>query len=118
MLKKTAGGVLTAALLVAVADAHARSIKASIIDAPRRLAGLNLGPTYENAVAALLESAGRGIPIPASSGAFTYRYDPKTGTYERSSETFGPTLYMERPQTLGRGVWGVAFSGQYLEEHE
>lgn len=41
------------------------------------------------------------LPIGSSSGGFTYRYDAATGTYTRSTETFGPA-FAERAQTLGR----------------
>lgn len=97
-------------------QARAKSLRDSLVKAPR-IAGLSFGRTFENAIDALLESAARGIPIPSSAGA-AYRYNPTTGEYERTSDTFASTLFMERPQTLGRGVWGIAVSGQYLQEHD
>jgi hypothetical protein len=76
------------------------------------------GPGYRNAADALIATAARALPVPASGGAFTYRFDPATGTYEKTNATFGPMLFMERPQTIGRYVWNIGVTGQYLELDE
>ncbi len=50
------------------------------------------------------------LPVPTSSGAFSYRLNPELGTVERSTQNFGP-FFVERAQTAGRGQasFGVTF---------
>jgi hypothetical protein len=118
IMRKARRLVALALLLVAPEDAGAggSDIRENLRDAPS-LVGLPFGsdPRYRAAVDALVESAARALPIPAESGGFTYRFDDATGQYVRSAETFGAVLFMERPQTLGKGTWRVGVSGQYLE---
>lgn len=42
------------------------------------------------------------LPIPSPASGFTYRFDPETGTFVRSTQSFGPIL-AERAETIGRG---------------
>src|SRR5262245_10965319 len=42
------------------------------------------------------------LPLPSPTSGFTYRFDPDTGTFVRSTESFGPLL-AERAETIGRG---------------
>jgi hypothetical protein len=110
---------LALAMLLIAADGQAGSsnIRRTLRNAPG-LVGLTLDERYRNAADVLVESAARNLPIPASLGSFTYRYDAASDRYERSSETLGPTLFMERPQTIGRGMWNVGGVVQYLELDE
>lgn len=50
------------------------------------------------------------LPIPTSSGAFSYRLNPELGTVERTTQNFGP-FFVERAQTAGRGQasFGITF---------
>jgi len=50
------------------------------------------------------------LPVPTSSGAFSYRLNPELGTVERTTQNFGP-FFVERAQTAGRGQasFGVTF---------
>jgi frataxin-like iron-binding protein CyaY len=41
------------------------------------------------------------LPLASPASGFTYKYDPATGVYERSVESFGPVL-TERAETIGR----------------
>jgi hypothetical protein len=50
--------------------------------------------------------------VSASSGGFTYRFNPDLGTVERASETFGP-FYIERALTAGAGQASFGFTFQY-----
>jgi Putative MetA-pathway of phenol degradation len=43
-----------------------------------------------------------GLPLPSPASGFTYRFDADTGTFVRSSQSFGPIL-TERAETIGRG---------------
>jgi hypothetical protein len=52
------------------------------------------------------------FPLASSAGGFTYTFDPALGTYERASESFGPS-FTERAQTIGDGKWNVGFN--YLQ---
>jgi hypothetical protein len=42
------------------------------------------------------------LPLPSPASGFTYRFDADTGTFIRSTQSFGPIL-AERAETLGRG---------------
>jgi hypothetical protein len=42
------------------------------------------------------------LPIPSPASGFTYRFDAETGTFVRSTQSFGPIL-AERAETIGRG---------------
>jgi hypothetical protein len=50
------------------------------------------------------------LPIVSPASGFTYKYDGSTGTFERSTTTFGP-IYTERAETIGRGkmYFGVSY---------
>jgi hypothetical protein len=41
------------------------------------------------------------LPLASPASGFTYTYDPATGVYSRSAESFGPVL-TERAETIGR----------------
>lgn len=112
-------GVAVMAMLLAAGPAAAGSenIRRNLRQAPG-LVGLTLPPTYGNATDQLTAYAARAVPVPASPSSFTYRFDPATGTYQRTAETFGATLFVERPETIGRYVWSFGVSGQYLELDE
>ena len=60
------------------------------------------------------DAAARSLPVISSSAGFTYRYNPELEVFERTSETLGP-LYLERPDTLGKGKVNVSVSFQYVE---
>lgn len=114
------GRVLSACLLLVSAGNVRAGFRDDLRNAPA-LVGVppaSLGPGYRNGVDALVRSAARTLPLPAPAASFTYRLDTASGRYERTSETFGPMLFMERPETLGRGTWNVGVTGQYLERDE
>ncbi len=48
-------------------------------------------------------------PLGSSSGGFTYSFDPNLGTYERNTDTFGPS-FAERASTLGKRKLNVGMS--------
>lgn len=41
------------------------------------------------------------LPLASPASGFTYKYDPATGVYSRSAQSFGPVL-TERAETIGR----------------
>jgi hypothetical protein len=51
------------------------------------------------------------IPLPSPGSGFTYTFDSSTGTFVRSTQSFGPIL-TERGETIGRGRLAVNFSYQ------
>lgn len=53
-------------------------------------------------------------PVNSSAGGFTYEYDPVAGTYERTSDSFGP-IFAERPSTLGKGRFNYGVSAIHFE---
>jgi hypothetical protein len=42
------------------------------------------------------------VPVPSPASGFTYKFDPATGTFVRSTRSFGPIL-TDRGETIGRG---------------
>jgi hypothetical protein len=50
------------------------------------------------------------LPVPSPASGFTYKFDSSTGTFQRSTRSFGPIL-ADRGETIGRGQ--VAFSLNY-----
>jgi hypothetical protein len=53
------------------------------------------------------------VPLPSPASGFTYRFDPTTGTFVRSTRSFGPIL-AERGETIGRGRLSLGFSYQFF----
>jgi hypothetical protein len=57
------------------------------------------------------------VPLPSPASGFTYRFDSATGTFVRSTRSFGPIL-AERGETIGRGRVAVGFTYQsYTFDH-
>jgi hypothetical protein len=50
------------------------------------------------------------LPMVSPSSGFTYKYDSETGTFVRTTTSFGP-IYAERAETVGRGK--VSFGVSY-----
>ncbi len=50
------------------------------------------------------------VPLPSPASGFTYKFDSSTGTFVRSTSSFGPIL-TERGETIGRGR--IAFGFDY-----
>ena len=53
------------------------------------------------------------LPLPSPAAGFTYAFDPSTGTFRRTTRSFGPIL-AERAETIGRGRLSVGFNYQYF----
>ena len=53
------------------------------------------------------------LPLPSPASGFTYRFDPSTGTFVRSTTSFGPIL-TDRAETIGRGRTAFGFSYQFF----
>ena len=53
------------------------------------------------------------VPLPSPASGFTYQFDPGTGTFVRSTSSFGPIL-TERGETIGRGRVAFGFSYQFF----
>jgi hypothetical protein len=51
------------------------------------------------------------LPLPSPASGFTYRFDPGTGTFIRSTQSFGPIL-TDRAETIGRGRFAFGFNFQ------
>lgn len=116
---RTTTAVATLVSLFALPTAaKAASPRRALREAPGLVRLPDLGRTYRNAADALTELSARSVPVPSTSSAFTYRLNPQTGEYERSSETFGPPPFMERAHTLGHKAWSISLTGQYLELDE
>lgn len=107
----------TLVALVELAAAGGSNIRRNLREAPGSV-GLSLPPPYGVATDQLTASAARQVPIPASTSASTYAFDPITGTYKRTTENSPATLFVERPETIGRYVWAFGVTAQYLELDE
>src|SRR5262245_48310856 len=53
------------------------------------------------------------VPLPSPASGFTYRFDPATGTFVRTTSSFGPIL-TDRGETIGRGRLAFGFNYQFL----
>src|SRR5262245_12884859 len=51
------------------------------------------------------------LPLISPASGFTYRYDRDTGSFVRTSSSFGP-IYAERAETIGRGRFSLGASQQ------
>ena len=51
------------------------------------------------------------LPIPSPASGFTYAFDNSTGTFVRSTQSFGPIL-ADRAETIGRGRFAFGYSLQ------
>jgi hypothetical protein len=53
------------------------------------------------------------VPLPSPASGFTYRFDPATGTFVRTTTSFGP-IFTDRGETIGRGRLAFGFNYQFL----
>jgi hypothetical protein len=53
------------------------------------------------------------LPLPSPASGFTYRFDAATGTFVRSTQSFGPIL-TDRAETIGRGRIAFNYNFQYF----
>ncbi len=53
------------------------------------------------------------VPLPSPASGFTYEFDATTGTFVRSTRSFGPIL-SDRAETIGRGRLAFGFSSQFF----
>ena len=57
---------------------------------------------FNIAIASQLSS----LPLPSPASGFTYRFDAATGTFVRSTQSFGPML-ADRAETIGRNRFSL-----------
>src|SRR6266550_3226924 len=53
------------------------------------------------------------VPLPSPASGFTYQFDPASGTFVRSTRSFGPIL-SDRAETIGKGRLAFGFSHQFF----
>jgi hypothetical protein len=53
------------------------------------------------------------VPLPSPASGFTYNFDSTTGTFMRSTRSFGPIL-AERGETIGRGRIAFGYAYQFF----
>ncbi len=53
------------------------------------------------------------VPLPSPASGFTYKFDAATGTFVRSTTSFGPIL-ADRAETIGRGRVAFGFTQQFF----
>jgi hypothetical protein len=53
------------------------------------------------------------FPLPSPASGFTFKLDPATGVFERSTQSFGP-LFADRAETIGRGRLAIGFTYQHF----
>src|SRR6476661_1766132 len=53
------------------------------------------------------------VPLPSPASGFTYEFDSTTGTFVRSTRSFGPIL-SDRAETIGQGRLAFGFSNQFF----
>jgi len=107
---------LTIVAALFAAPASARSLKDTLGGASGNV-GISGGSAFDALAENIADTAARSLPIVAASAGFTYRYNPDLEVFERSTDTLGP-LFLERPETLGRGKFNVNVSFQYVQFDE
>src|SRR3954452_3647524 len=53
------------------------------------------------------------VPLPSPASGVTYQFDSATGTFVRSTRSFGPIL-SDRAETIGKGRLAFGFSHQFF----
>ena len=53
------------------------------------------------------------VPLPSPASGFTYHFDPGTGTFVRTTQSFGPIL-TDRAETIGRGKMAFGYTYQFF----
>lgn len=53
------------------------------------------------------------LPLPSPASGFTYAFDTETGTFVRSTQSFGPIL-TDRAETIGRGKFSFGLNTQFF----
>jgi hypothetical protein len=53
------------------------------------------------------------LPLPSPASGLTYHFDESTGTFVRSTQSFGPIL-ADRAETIGKGKLSFAYNYQYF----
>ena len=53
------------------------------------------------------------LPLPSPASGFTYTFDTSTGTFQRSTQSFGPIL-AERAETIGKGRISFGLNYQHF----
>jgi hypothetical protein len=104
------------AVLALVTPAEAGRVRHVLRTAPT-LVGLPgvASERYQNAADLILEQGIRNLPLfPAASSAFTWRWNPETRAYERTSDEVSP-LYTERGQTMGEGLLNASVTFGYFD---
>jgi hypothetical protein len=107
---------VTGLALLLATPALARSLKDTLGGASETV-GISGGSAFDALAENIADTAARSLPIVSASAGFTYRYNPSIEAFERSTDTLGP-LFLERPDTLGRGKFNVNVSFQYVQFDE
>ena len=53
------------------------------------------------------------LPLPSPASGFTYTFDAATGTFVRSTQSYGPIL-TDRAETIGRGRFSFGYNTQFF----
>jgi hypothetical protein len=53
------------------------------------------------------------LPLPSPASGFTYTFDTATGTFVRSTQSYGPIL-TDRAETIGRGRFSFGYNVQFF----
>lgn len=65
-------------------------------------------------LSAQVSVARSSVPIPSSSGAFSFLWDSELDTFVRSEQSLG-SIFAERARTVGRGRWNVGLAYQHVD---
>jgi Putative MetA-pathway of phenol degradation len=95
------------------AGAQAGSLRDQLGQSQRKV-GLQAGQEFDALALSIADTAARSLPRVSASAGFTYRYNPTIEAFERTSDTLGP-IFLERPDTLGKGKFNVNVSYQYVQ---
>jgi len=92
--------MFSALLLILIALGAPAASRADVLE--------DIGDRLTSATA---EAFVRSYPLIAASAGVTYRFDSRTGTFEREAAMIGQ-LFLERAEPIGRGRWNLGVSYQ------
>ena len=93
--------------------ASARSLRGQL-GSSQSTVGIQPRQEFSALAASIADTAARSLPLISASAGFTYQYNPSIEAFERTSDTLGP-LFLERPDTLGKGKFNFNVSYQYVQ---
>ena len=112
-MRRNAQAALIIFYCVLAQGASARSLRGQL-GGSQSTVGIQPRQEFSALAASIADTAARSLPLISASAGFTYQYNPAIEAFDRTSDTLGP-LFLERPDTLGKGKFNFNVSYQYVQ---